>query len=494
MINLSAFRPIIPTMQSHLALFLTAAFTTLILSASPLPASGAEQINLPDIGESAGTLLTPEQEQLMGKEFMRSVRASLTLLDDPLIEDYLQSLGERLVSQVDDFDGKISLFLINDPSINAFAGPGGYIGVHTGLILAAETEDELASVLAHELAHVVQRHIFRSIEASQHLELSTMATMIAAIILGSKSPAATEAILSSGMAGAAQQQLTFSRQHEQEADRVGLDMMSRAGFNPRQMVAFFEILQKSGRYADLQAMEFLQTHPLTLSRIADTRNRAEQYPTSPVNDSLVFDLIRARTAFLTKTTVKRPDSSNIPLAAQRYYELLDLHRQGKTSAALEILTDLQKTDRPRVIYYLTQAELERATDHPDRAETALRQGLRLFPNNYPLSYLLAEILLDNGKATEAKELLQEQLRLQPRRSLYALHSRAAKADGHDAEAYVSLADLYYYDGNTLQAIDYLSKAVELQKLSKHDQLASKAQLEQWKSEQQAQAKQVKTEK
>ena len=246
-------------------------------SSAPFYEAGAAEaspLNLPDIGDAGGNLITPEQERLIGREFMRNVRQSLDILDDPAITAYLQNLGERLISQVDGYEQKVTFFLVNDPSINAFAGPGGYIGVHAGLILSARTEGELVSVLAHELSHVVQRHLVRSFEAGQRMEVATIAAMIAAILIGSQNAQAGQAVLTGAMAGSAQQQLSYSRMHEQEADRVGITMMARAGFDPRQMVSFFEtpaIHQPLRRPARSGAPADPPTHPFAHRRRAQPR-------------------------------------------------------------------------------------------------------------------------------------------------------------------------------------------------------------------------------
>ncbi len=455
------------------------------LSAAPAHAGADDALKLPDIGDAAGQIITPAEEQQIGREYMRNVRQALKLRDDPLIEDYLQNLAERLVSQVDGYEQPIHLFLVDDPSINAFAGPGGYIGIHTGLITASEKEGELVSVLAHELAHVVQRHLLRSVEQGQNMELTTLAALVAAIVIGSQSPQAGQAVLSGTLAGSVQQQLNYSRQHEQEADRIGIAMMSRAGYDPHDMVSFFEKLQSSNRYAGLYAVEMLQTHPLTLSRIADARNRADQSPTAPHHDELDFQLIKVRTLSFDRdpaSFLKSLDELDITPAAAQYGKALAAARRGEYARARSLLDSLIAADSHRLIYPYTAGEIELAAQRPAEARQILQAALALYPQNTLLSGLLAKALLAEGQPAEASSLLTQQLRLHPDRHLYALHARAAKAAGQLAGAYQSLAELAYSDGNTLQAIDYLQQAITALEDDEYRRLAMQARLEAWKDE------------
>ncbi len=474
-----------PMQLRSILLFLLAFITACISPFYEARAAETTPLSLPDIGDAGGNLITPEQERLIGREFMRSVRRSLDILDDPAVTAYLQNLGERLISQVDGHEQKVTFFLINDPSINAFAGPGGYIGVHAGLILSARTEGELVSVLAHELSHVVQRHLVRSFEAGQRVEIATIAAMIAAILIGSQNPQAGEAVLTGAMAGSVQQQLSYSRMHEQEADRVGITMMSRAGFDPRQMVSFFETLQSANRYAGLRALELLQTHPLTLSRIADARNRAEQIATGSKGDDLTFQLIKARVKVLSGDSIylqRQKTADEIPQAAIQYRQALSWLSEKQYDKARNAIRQLLKNDTQRVLYHLTAAEIELAADKPRAAHKVLASALILFPNNLPLTEMLAETLLKEGNATEASALLEQQLRYRPERRLYALHFQAAKMARRYADAYQSLAELQYIDGNTVQAITYLNQAIEQGTKNQYEQLAMQARLAAWKKE------------
>ncbi len=477
-----------PSHHGSMLLRLILLFTLIIGPVSPartVMAAETSPLRLPDIGNAGSNLITPEQEQVIGREFMRNVRHSLPILNDPIVTSYLQFLGERLISQVDGYEYNVTFFLVSDPSINAFAGPGGYIGIHTGLILSAHTEAELVSVMAHELAHVVQRHLVRSLEAGQRMELATIAAMIAAILIGSQNAQAGQAVMTGAMATSAQTQLSYSRLNEQEADRVGISMMSRAGFDPREMVSFFETLQSTNRYAGLRSLELLQTHPLTLSRIADARNRAEQLPAGNQRDDLTFQLIKARVKMLSGEGIyllKQQTAEEIPAAAVKYQRVLERVAAKDYAAARKIIQQLLENDRQRVLYHLTAAEVELAAGKPEAARKLLASALALFPNNPPLVEMLAETLMKEDKASEANALLEQQMRYRPSRRLYSLRVQAAKATKHFGAAYQSLAELSYLDGNTPLAISYLKQALEEGGISQYEQLGLQAKLASWKEE------------
>ena len=183
--------------------FLNKFFLATVIMAVFTTSANSQVINLPDIGSTADATLSPDQEKRLGEAFMRNLRQSLEIVDDPVVNSYVQDIGNRLVSHVENYPLDFTFFVVNDPTINAFAGPGGYIGVNTGLILATDSESELASVLAHETAHVTQRHLQRSFETANKLNLPTAAAIIAAMILGAQTNngQAAEALLAATMAG-----------------------------------------------------------------------------------------------------------------------------------------------------------------------------------------------------------------------------------------------------------------------------------------------------
>ena len=441
---------------------------------------------LPDIGDAGSTVLTPRQEKLLGQEFMRSVRQSLHLLNDPLSVAYLQNLADRLQSKTVDGYQDITVFIVDDPAVNAFAGPGGYIGIHTGLILAARTEGELASVLAHEIAHVTQRHLVRAFEASSKTNLATMGAIIAAIVLGGNNPQVGEAVIASSVAGSAQQQLTYSRNHEQEADRVGLDLLASANIDPRMMVSFFGVLQQQQGASGSTFPEFLRTHPLTLARIADTRNRAQQYPKFALADDTSFQLIQARMVILAKKAGSGPfgqANSSISKDAQNYYLALAAAKSSNYPLARKHIQPLLQADTRRVLYYVSAANIELADNQPEKARKLIVKALDLFPGNPSLTELYANTLIRLKQPQLAFDALKIAIRKHPDKYyLYQSYAKAAANLGKKAEAYRALAEYHVALGNLLQAIDHLTRAISAKTLDHYDQLSAEARQKELKAE------------
>ena len=285
--------------RRRLQSILLIALFSLSIFRSTLATEPSQPLSLPDFGDPSGSLISPMEEHQLGVEFMRSVRRSAKVIDDPQIEEYIQNLGYKLVAGADPQPFRFTYFVVQDPEINAFAGPGGYIGVNSGLILIAQTESELASVLAHETAHVTQHHLLRTFAKESRLSVPTMAALLAALVLGGHNPQVAEAAIASTMAGSQQLQINFTRENELEADRVGMQILVAAGYDPRNMAAFFEKLQKATRFYQSGIPKLLLDHPVTTDRIAYSTSRAEQYPHITPPDDLPFELIRAKLRVLT---------------------------------------------------------------------------------------------------------------------------------------------------------------------------------------------------
>lgn len=252
------------------------------------------KIELPDMGDSSGAIISPAEEKELGEAFFRSLHSQVEISQDAEVQSYIQAIGQKLVTNSDGSGLPFHFFVVMENDINAFAGPGGYIGVNSGLIVLTEAESELASVMAHEIAHVSQRHLYRAAEAAGRLSVPTMAAMLAAMLLGSQSPALGQAAIMAVMGSNVQFQIDFTRENEMEADRVGMQTLQQSRFDPRSMPTFFERLQQSSRYYGKDIPEFLRTHPVTASRISDTRGRADSYPYKQYSDSLEYQLIRAK--------------------------------------------------------------------------------------------------------------------------------------------------------------------------------------------------------
>jgi predicted Zn-dependent protease len=251
--------------------------------------------NLPDMGDSTIHSISRSQEQDLGAQIMRNIRQSSLYNTDPIVAGYVQSLGVRITAANEHSDTPFDFFVINDPRVNAFALPGGYIGINAGLILVAENEDEVAGVMAHEIAHVTQRHIARMIERSQSLSWPLLAALLGSMILASASPAAGGSAMAATLAGANQDMINFTRSNEEEADRIGMDMLAKADFDPNGMSSFFARMAEANKYNDsFYVPDFLRTHPVNSDRIADAMSRAKSYKVTKRGDDLSFRLIIIR--------------------------------------------------------------------------------------------------------------------------------------------------------------------------------------------------------
>jgi predicted Zn-dependent protease len=454
--------------------------------------SYAENLDLPDFGSTADAIMSVDREKRLGKEFMRSVRQYLNVVDDPVINGYIQALGSQLTSQIGDFPFEFTFFVIDAPSINAFAGPAGHIGIHTGTILSSESESELASVVAHEIAHVTQRHLQRSMEKANNLSLPTAAAMIAALIIGSQDVQAGTALLMATTAGSTQAQINFTRMHEKEADRVGMELLASAGFDPRAMPIFFEHLQKKTRMYSNAFPEFLSTHPITLNRISDSRNRAEQYPVQKYNNSTSFHIIHStlqvessrNPEILPKYFESSLKSGNYRNEfAQEYGYTLALLKNEQFDQARDSIKSLIAKDSERVPYLLTQAQVEINTGNQDVALDQLANALKLYPHNTPLTILYAKTLLDNNQPEKSKKLLQAQIRhnaLNP--VLYKLLAIAEEQTSSKSAAYQALAEYDYLNGRTRMAINHLQMALKENDSKKYAHTRIEARLKVLKEE------------
>ena len=269
----------------------------LLVAMLPLaPVQAVEGLKLPNLGESSTSLFSAEYEYQLGRTWLKIFRSQATTMDDPLLFDYLEDLIYRLVIHSQLEDRRIDLVLVDNPTINAFAVPGGVIGVHNGLLMYAQTEDELASVLAHEIAHLSQRHFSRRVEFQRNQQPLNLAAMLAGfVLLATAGGDAGMAALSAAQAAAQDSALRYSRSNEAEADRVGMQTLVAAGLDPHATPAMFERMLQASRYTSGNRIpEFLRTHPLSENRIADTRNRARQYTSPAREDDLQYQLMRAR--------------------------------------------------------------------------------------------------------------------------------------------------------------------------------------------------------
>jgi predicted Zn-dependent protease len=465
----------------------------------------ADAFDLPDFGSSASTIMSPAEQRELGREFMKWVRKALKVSDDPLLTDYIQTLGGQLVVAGREGSGKYDFFIVEAPSINAFAGPAGNIGINAGLILAAETEAELAAVVAHEIAHVSQQHLLRSFEAQKQMSIPAIALMLAAAALGAAVDAQAGAAALMGIQGAAaQRQINFTRANEQEADRIGIDTLARAGHDPYAMPGFFNKLTRATRVYESGAPELLRTHPVTTDRIADALARAEQYGHQQRPDSLRFHLTRADLRQRNESNPQRAvDQFEQALArgryrnetAERYGYARALLRAGRVGDAARQADALLEQHPSQVEFIVLQAQIDRRLGKPEKAATDLKSAVGLSPGNWPLRQAFAEALIEAGRPAEALSTLEGFVALRPDISqIYTLMADAAGKAGRRAETLRWRAEALYHDGDLEPAIRQLELALRQPKLDFH--LASKIQvrLEELQAEERSREKREKKER
>lgn len=419
----------------------------------------AADIELPSFGDPSGNIMTPAQEHRLGQAFMRSVRKSLDIVSDPLLISYIESLGASLVSNSGDASQPFSFFMINNPEVNAFAGPSGYIGVFTGLILTTESESELASVIAHEIAHVTQKHLARAFDIADSMGIPSAAIMLAAILLGaaSKNSNVGSAAAAGVQASLMQQQINFTRENEKEADNIGIGILADANFDPRAMPVFFERLGKVNMaYDSHQLPEFLRTHPISKNRMAESLGRAASYPYKQYSDSkdylLTYTILREQKFQSPNEAVNffrksLSDGRYRSAEAQRYGLARALIRAHDYKGALQQIDQLLQKDPQRVHYIIAKAEIYSQEGKPKQALQVLKNGLNTHPDNYPLTTYYANVLMDSGKATEAERILDNLIQTRPSDpSIYRLAATAAGKAGHNSQGHYFLAEYYYLSG------------------------------------------------
>ncbi|WP_312254581.1 M48 family metalloprotease [Stutzerimonas nitrititolerans] len=369
---------------------------------------------LPSLGDSSSGIVSPEQEHQLGRAWLSLLRGQVQQLSDPLVKDYLERSVYRLAETSQLQDRRLEFVLLDSPQLNAFAAPGGIIGVNGGLFIHAQTEAEYASVLAHELAHLSQRHFARGLEAQQRMQLPLMAAMLAGVVAAAAGAGdAGIAAIVSTQAAAIQAQRRFSRQNEQEADRIGLINLERAGYDPRAMPDMFGRLMRQYRY-DQKPPEFLLTHPVSESRIADTRNRAEQYSDGGVQDSLRYQLMRARiqlkfesTPGLSAKRFRAMLSDDPGLDAARYGLALAQIASGQLEDAASNLQPLLEKMPDDVTYNLAQIELDITANRLQAAQQRVERLLQLYPGSYPVRQANIDLLSKQNRLDQAERELDK---------------------------------------------------------------------------------------
>lgn len=428
---------------------------------------------LPDLGDTSQIVLTPLQERQIGQQSMLQIRASKQYLDDAEINDYLNRLGYRLVENSAEPGLGFEFFVLDDYNVNAFAMPGGFIGVNSGLLLTAQSESELAAVLSHEIAHVTQHHLARMIAGQQGSSLASMAAIAVAILAARNNSQASQAAIASMQAHAMQKQLDFTRTHEQEADRIGLDILQKSDFNTHAMPEFLDRLQKATRLLEGNAPNYLRTHPITSERIADIENRVQKQSYRLIADNLNFQLVRTKLIGAQKTAADAITYFSDALGAQKHgnpivqrYGLVSaLLRNNETERATQELAILRvqvqsdPSARSNPMIETLAGQVKRASTNSTDALEFYRTALQNHPQHRALIYDYADLLLNSNQAETAVQLLTEQLIRHPSdTTLYNLQARGYAMQGKRFEQHQALAYSYAWQGNLYASIEQLELA------------------------------------
>lgn len=402
-----------------LPIFSTLALTG-ALTVMPAMAADNNNVDLPELGDSSSSLFSSQQEYDLGRAWLKAFRSQVRTDPDPLLQDYLEDLVYKIATHSQVRDRRLQVVVVDNRTINAFAVPGGVVGIHNGALLVAGSEAELASVLSHELAHLSQRHFARGVEQQQRASIPTMAALLGSLVLAATAGGdAGIAAITATQAAALQNQLSFSRENEQEADRIGMSTLVDAGYDPNAFASMFDNMQANMRYSSGRNVpEFLLTHPLTENRISDARNRAREYPRNVFVDSLDFQLMRARVELhfaanpgeAIKRFKARLRSGSRNPEADHYGLALAYLTQGDTTVAREQLTPLLAKEPRRLAYVIADAQIDVIGGAIDQAEQKLQKQLAINPGNHALTMAYADTLLKGNQPQRAEAVLAEHVK------------------------------------------------------------------------------------
>lgn len=430
-------------------------------------ANAAGAADLPSLGDSEDSIVSKIDRRQLGKAIMYRLRNSDRYLDDPEIEGYINRIGYRLVSNSPVASEPIEFFVINDRSVNAFALPGGFIGVHTGLIQKVRSESELASVLAHEIAHVSQRHIARMIASQKRTGMASMAALAVAILASRSSGSASAAAITAAQAGLIQNKLNFSREYEREADRIGLKIIRNSSFDEHAVESFLKFMQRTTESSVAGAPSYMRTHPFFYERLADIQNRLQNAPYKQIPDSIDFKLVRARIEAQTDFPKKSVEHFKNKLSQKNYTSEL------ATAYGLTFSFYLAReyTEAKKMARYMMHLDSQDPMVLGLAAETLVKSGdvvdgldiferaLADFPNRLPLVIGYAKALMDSGSPLKAVDFLDKQIfKYRNESRLFELQSKGYALTGNELLQHRAQAEAYYHKGELSSAIEQLEIA------------------------------------
>jgi len=448
------------------------------------------RVNLPKLGNSASTVLSHSEEREYAEGLIRQMRAYELLIEDPLINDFFSDMGYNLASHSDQPEAAFSFVILDQDVINAFAAPGGVIALHSGLILLADTQDEVAGVLSHEIAHITQLHMYRAFEKGKTMNIIAMLAMMGLILAsGGDGQVITGAVMGA-QAAAAQAQINFTRHNEIEADRVGIRTLAAAGYDPQGMADFFQKMGHTSRANGEGPPEFLRTHPVSVNRIAEAESRIQQLPPVEAAEGRQFYIVQARLRALLE---KDPNKSIKHFTSELEKPLTDARKNGhlyglaiarqrnaEYDKAESILSGLLETEPSRLAFQLQMANLHLKRGDHELAINAFADLHSIFPGNQAIALEYGKALLDQGKpelAETASRVLKQQLVSRPNDpALYALYAQAANLAGDEIRATEAIAESYYQRGGTEEAITQLERLAKRSDLDYYQRARVSARL------------------
>ncbi len=457
-----------------------------------------DSVRLPDMGSTTTRVLSPEDERTFARDIERYFRANRMLIEDPFIVDYIEDMSFRLVSYSTRNQADFHFFVLREPSINAFAAPAGVIGLHSGLILLAHDEAEVAGVVAHEIAHITQDHLARAMENQQNTSMPTMlATLGLALAAGMAggSSDATGAILMTGMGLSTQFQINHTRQSEAEADRVGIGLLARGGYDPHGMTRFFERLNIQSRSRGDGIPEYLRTHPLTVNRVAEARARAEQFEDHTERDDELFHYVQARLRVLMSRRPEqaleyfslRLEAKDRPERPMRYGMALAAIEARQMELAKEHLDALLDSEPNNQLYRLLEADWQLASGQVGASLDILSELYLQYAGSQMVTVQYAKALMHEPtqeRATEAAAILRRHLHAHPTDlNMTELYAQAASRAGDPVRAAEAQAESYYIRGGIDEAIEQLERVLDNERLDYYQRSRIGARVIQFRREQ-----------
>lgn len=453
-------------------LLISIAITTIVASTFAYDVKASSQNNrnkLPEIGISGFSVLSLDKERQIGNAMMRHLRASQPVIQDPVLIEYINHLGNQLVKNAHDVNYPFKFFLINNMELNAFAFFGGHVGIHSGLLTTADNESELASVIAHEISHVTQRHLARHLESQSSNQTLSVAGMVSGILLALVNPTVGMAALSATMAASQQASINYTRSNEREADRVGIALLAKSNFDPQGASSFFSKMSEKYRYAS-KPPAMLLTHPLSDARITDARQRAHSYPVRHLAPSLNFELAKSRIQARYQGNPKdniayfkrqlRTQSYSLPTGA-KYGLALSYFANKEYQQAKDMLEALKKEDKNNLFYIDALTDVYLALKEHDKALTMLADLTLLMPNNPVISLNYGNALLESERYEQAERVLQDFLLVNTESYIaYDILTTVYRKQNKTGLMHITKAEVFALLGAYQKAIDELQTSYE----------------------------------